>query len=93
MTLRTLDKNNNVSIAYGDGPLKDYNGIAWYYKGYYFSAVFDHETDSHVVYKVTRDHYIDGKNRIVYYTHITITNAMKMTLDNLYYFIMSDYIK
>ncbi len=92
MTLRTLDKNNNVSVGDGTEPLKDYNGIAWYYKGYNFSAVFDHETDTHIVYKVTRD-YHNGGNHIVYYTHITNANAMVMTLDDLYYFIMADFIK
>ena len=91
MTLRTLDKNNNVSVAYGDEPLKDYNGIAWYFKGYNFSTVFDHETDTHVVYKVTRDYH--GANHVVWYTHITITNAMTMTIDDLYYYVMSEFLK
>lgn len=89
MILRTIDKNNNMTIAYGNEPLKDYNGIAWCFRGYNYSAVFDCEKDTHIVYKVTRDYH--GANHVVWYANIIKANVMTMTIDDLYYYIMSEF--
>lgn len=88
MIIRAIDHEQHVNICDGTEMLRDYDAILFTYRGVTFKCEYADNDESNITFTISRRKYA-GEPKI-YNVVIPINKAIDFTIDDMYYYILSD---